>query len=261
MTDLNIHQRLNACMKEVSYIQKDTTVSGYRAMSHDGVIAMLRPAMVKHGVGMVVQQTNGKVIQNRDPAANIKMLLYSGTYDISFVNIDTPTDFITTRIQAHASDNGDKAPGKCASYAIKTVLLKTFYIETGENDESRTYEAPQFTELQQAEFNELLESDNALGFVCFSRTVGEDVMNALSGGLPKGQISSGKAKMRSLGNEGWSILKGSAAAIKEAIAESDQGKLLETVAELEPVERKLVAGMLEPSEIKAIKDVQSLAAQ
>ena len=40
-------------------------------------------------------------------------------------------------VEAHASDNGDKAPGKALSYATKSAILKTLSLETGENDESR----------------------------------------------------------------------------------------------------------------------------
>ena len=58
-------------------------------------------------------------------------------YNIHFVNIDEPADRLTVSINAHAADNGDKAPGKCASYATKTAILKALSLETGENDESR----------------------------------------------------------------------------------------------------------------------------
>ena len=34
-------------------------------------------------------------------------------------------------------DNADKAPGKAISYAFKYALLKTFALETGEDEESR----------------------------------------------------------------------------------------------------------------------------
>jgi hypothetical protein len=40
-------------------------------------------------------------------------------------------------LPSHALDNGDKAPGKAISYATKYALLKTFLLETGEDEESR----------------------------------------------------------------------------------------------------------------------------
>jgi hypothetical protein len=70
------------------------------------------------------------------------MGLYSGTYEINFVNIDVDhgVDKITVTIEAHANDNGDKAPGKALSYATKSAILKVLSLESGENDESRTDE-------------------------------------------------------------------------------------------------------------------------
>jgi hypothetical protein len=121
MSELNIYQRINAVMKEVEYVRKDAKVQGYSAVTHDMVTAVLRGSMVKHGI--VVQL--------------VSMMLYSGTYDVHFVNIDKPEERATITLDAHAADNGDKAPGKCASYATKHAMLKLFSLETGENDESR----------------------------------------------------------------------------------------------------------------------------
>ena len=71
------------------------------------------------------------------------MHLYSGDYAVHFVNIDQPEDRVTICINAHAADNGDKAPGKCASYATKSAMLKMFSLETGENEESRIAPPPE----------------------------------------------------------------------------------------------------------------------
>ena len=68
------------------------------------------------------------------------MGLYSGTYEVNFVNIDNGEDKVTVTIEAHANDNGDKAPGKALSYGVKSAMLKVFNLETGENDESRMEE-------------------------------------------------------------------------------------------------------------------------
>lgn len=145
MSDLlNIYQRINNVMKAVQYVQKDSSVSGmgggYKAVSHDQVISVARQALVDNGVMIFPNQTKGEFIQMRDVNAlpqPIKMGLYSGTYEINFVNIDNGEDRITATIEAHANDNGDKAPGKALSYATKSAILKVLSLETGENDESR----------------------------------------------------------------------------------------------------------------------------
>jgi hypothetical protein len=74
------------------------------------------------------------------------------------VNIDNPTDKVCVTVQAHAQDNGDKAPGKAMTYAVKTAVLKMFFFETGENDESRAESMDVLTinDQQQARLFELL---------------------------------------------------------------------------------------------------------
>lgn len=144
METLNIYQRINKVMQEVKYVQKDSSITGtgggYKAVSHDQVVSVARQALVDNGVVIYPNQIKGEFLQMRDVNATpnpIKMGLYSGTYEINFVNIDDSNDKIVVTVEAHASDNGDKAPGKALSYATKSAVLKTLSLETGENDESR----------------------------------------------------------------------------------------------------------------------------
>jgi len=133
----NIYQRINAVMKEVQYVQKDATVERYKAVSHDQVVSVARAALVKHGVVIFPQQTEGAIVEVMTTKSGGRMALYSGFYDVHFVNVDAPTDRLTVAVQAHAMDNGDKAPGKAVTYATKTAILKVLCLETGENEESR----------------------------------------------------------------------------------------------------------------------------
>ena len=136
MSDKNIFQRIAAVMADVQYVQKDRKVDTYMAVTHDKVVSEVRASLVKHGIVIYPEQVDGKLLIQRD-GINIKMHLYSGDYLIHFVNVDKPEDRATVRVQAHANDNGDKAPGKAMTYATKTAMLKIFTLETGENDESR----------------------------------------------------------------------------------------------------------------------------
>lgn len=143
MSELNIYQRIDKIREEVSYIQKDASVQGYKAVTHDQVTSELRPAMIKHGVVTVMRQTCGAIEDTgKVTKAGTPFTRYVASYDIDFVNIANPTDKFTTSISSIAEDQGDKGPGKCASYAMKTILLKTFNIETGESDESRQEQKP-----------------------------------------------------------------------------------------------------------------------
>lgn len=140
---LNLLQRINEVRKAIDYIQKDKSVStgggSYRAVTHDTVTAMVRPAMVEHGIvcwPSLVESTMIQPFQIEGEKAN-KQWRYEATYDFTFANVEDAGEFLVIRIQSHAMDNADKAPGKALSYAKKYAVLKLFEIETGEDEESR----------------------------------------------------------------------------------------------------------------------------
>lgn len=140
---MNLYQRINEVRKAINYVQKDKSVStgagSYKAVTHDQVTGMVREHMVKHGIisypVLVDSLSNPKEVDANMVTA--KQFRYEATYDIVFVNEEDPSDTLTIRIQAHAMDNADKAPGKALSYAKKYAILKLFEIETGEDEESR----------------------------------------------------------------------------------------------------------------------------
>lgn len=143
---MNLYQRINEVRKAINYVQKDKSVStggsSYKAVAHDQVTGMVREHMVTHGIVsypvLVESLSNPKEVNAAMETA--KQFRYEATYDIVFLNIDAPEEHITIRIQAHAMDNADKAPGKALSYAKKYAVLKLFEIETGEDEESRYQE-------------------------------------------------------------------------------------------------------------------------
>jgi len=140
---MNIYQRINKVREAVAYLRKDKQVESYWAVTHDMVTAELRPQLIKHGVVTVLRQTSGEV-QDTGKATKkgTPITRYVAFYEMDFVNMDDPTDKTTTSIGSVAEDQGDKAPGKCASYAVKYIMLKTFNIETGEGDEGRIESKP-----------------------------------------------------------------------------------------------------------------------
>ncbi len=133
-TTKNIYQKINDVMQEVTYVQKDAKIQGYKAVTHDQVVSVARQSFVKNGIVLEVDQVEGVF---DEPTQGAKMRLYHGTYEIRLINIDNPDDRVCVQMHAHALDNGDKAPGKAATYATKSAILKLLWLETGENDESR----------------------------------------------------------------------------------------------------------------------------
>jgi hypothetical protein len=157
---MNIYQKINEVRKEVAYLRKDKKVETYWAVTHDMVTAELRPHLIEHGIVTVLRQTSGEVqdtgkaTQRGNPITR-----YVAFYEMDFVNTEYPQDKFTTSIGSIAEDHGDKAPGKCASYAVKTLMLKTFNIETGEGDEGRIEAKPTpITDLDLITLKELCEA-------------------------------------------------------------------------------------------------------
>ena len=163
---LNIYQRINNIKKEVTYVQKDKHVTGggqnYKAVTHDQVVSVARQSMVDNGVLCIPSQIDGEITIMRDIKNDIKMHLYSGKYEVSFINEDDPSDKITISIHAQAADNGDKAPGKAITYATKSALLKVLQLETGEDDESRAESRATITDDQTKKLEDKLKGNESI---------------------------------------------------------------------------------------------------
>lgn len=154
----NILQRINDVRKSIGYLQKDKSVStgggSYRAITHDVVTGMVRQHMIDAGIVCVPNLVASCAHPKEE---GVKQFRYDATYEFVFANEDDPKDFVSIKIEAHAMDNADKAPGKALSYAKKYAMLKLFEIETGEDDESR-YQQEEFDILSHVDL--ILESPN-----------------------------------------------------------------------------------------------------
>lgn len=136
----NIFQRINEVRKLAAYVVKDQPVNKgqFKVVTHDQVTALLRPALIEHGIVVQVSEVSSAVVLTGMKAATgAEYVRFEGNYKIEFVNIDDPKDRTEMVLTAHAVDPGDKAPGKAISYAKKYAELKLFDIESGESDESR----------------------------------------------------------------------------------------------------------------------------
>jgi hypothetical protein len=253
-------------MNTVEYVQKDATVSTgggtYKAVSHDMVLAVLRKEMVSHGIVVRVEQVTGAIIVPMDKDKGMKQHLYSGDYGVHFHNMDKPEDYLTVMVNSHAADNQDKAPGKAMSYAVKYAMLKTFGLETGENDEGRFPDFQPFTDVQKEEFDAFIEANNdPFGFLCFTKTIGDDTFMALQSTFPAGKIVAGKKIANQLITDGFKILHDTAAEVDNLVQMQDADGLLQIIEEFQtPIQRKLLGGLLKPEHLKVIKELKELAA-
>lgn len=120
----NIAQRINACMAEVDYIQKEKKSGmNYSIVSHDAVTAKVRPILQRHGV--VYYPRNIQVVQNGNRTEAV--------FTVRFENIDDRSDFIDVETIGYGVDQQDKGPGKAISYGVKYALLKVLGLETGDD--------------------------------------------------------------------------------------------------------------------------------
>jgi hypothetical protein len=121
---MNIHQRLAAVMRDVTYIQKEKKQGmRYSIVSHDAVTAKVRPALLQNGVIYYPMHLNMNQAGNRTECTMI----------VRFANIDEPDDCIDVASAGYGIDDQDKGPGKAISYAVKYALLKALGLESGDD--------------------------------------------------------------------------------------------------------------------------------
>ena len=137
---LNIHQRINAVMQDIAYVQKeDKKVNNqYKFVSHDAVTAAVRPHLVTHGITVIASVANHNQDGNRTEVDLV----------VNFHNIDDPSDTVSVNVFGYGVDQQDKGPGKAFSYAKKYAFLQTFCLETGDDPERQNIDhvADQTTE-------------------------------------------------------------------------------------------------------------------
>lgn len=164
MNDLNVHQRINAVMRDCEYLQKKKAQQG-KGIKYDEVIAMLRDLLIKHGIVMVVRQGS---LEHVSDVEGTKQKVYQGSYEMDLVNMDKPDEVVTHTAFAQGMDGGDKAPGKAHTYAVKMMLVKGFGLETGDDEESRSEKIDKMNVINSEQYNYLekhcltLDSDNNL---------------------------------------------------------------------------------------------------
>lgn len=150
-TPATLAERMLQVMTEVSYVQKDEKKidNKYRAVTHDAVIAKLRPSLVKNGILVLVDVKDHKITDTWEASSyqgkKTRYSLTEVTTAITFVNAFDSQDREIIHSFGYGIDNQDKGPGKAISYSVKTGLLKTFCLETGDDpdqDQGDNYDVP-----------------------------------------------------------------------------------------------------------------------
>lgn len=143
----NIHQRIQAVKKKVSYVRKTGEIAQgrekYRVVTHDEVTGVLHEALVEAGINLEINilPDTIKETQSGTSAAGTPRMRFYAHFKVQAVNVDTPDNRLSMLVVVHADDYGDKGPGKAISMAMKIFKLKVFDLETGENEEERVEDA------------------------------------------------------------------------------------------------------------------------
>lgn len=266
---LNIFQKINEVRKEVSYIQKDAKVQGYKAVSHDMVVAALRPQLIAQGIIIYPTLISGVTeLTGTQTSSGTPIIRYEATYLVRFLNIDDKDDFVDMTVSSHANDQGDKAPGKAISYAVKTAELKMFSLETGDNDESRIEGSARDVfnnETMTAFANVMLQALNdGKGHFVIGRSqiTKKDLWEATGKGTRgKGTGFYSSAEKQEFGDKGGlyiAAINDYAQAIKQAVDAEDDSGVMENLEELtDRTDKNLVWQRLDDeckSYIKRIKE-------
>ena len=244
---MNILQKLNEVRKKIEYIKKDAIVNNrYKAVTHDMVTAMVREHLVTEGIIVSPSLTSSKVADTGTKTkGGTPIIRYEANYRVSFISVDDPRDLLEIAVEAHANDEGDKAPGKALSYATKNALLKVLSIETGENDETRIEAVPAaYTEQQKTMFDTLISQGDSLGLSALLGLLTDEAQTSLFNSFEKGSTSSGKEIVRSLQSEGAAKWQSLLLDIKAMMEGEDSSGLKEATQELDSHEKQYLAKVL-----------------
>ena len=199
----NIYQRLNKIRREVEYLKKDATVTGYKAITHDFVTSAIRRHLIDNGVLTIPRQISAELRDTgKVTKGGVPFTVYIGMYEFDFVNEDDPSDMLTVRVGACSEDTADKGPGGAISYAMKYAFLKVLNIKTGESEESRHDQKPDYiSDDQGIELTDLInETDTDMAkFLVTAKA--KDVAGILQQSYPmlKGLLEKKKGQMREPG--------------------------------------------------------------
>lgn len=147
----NLFQKINDIQKQVKSVHKGGTVkinerSSYSAVLHDDVTALLHDPIANAGIVAMSRMESCKLETFETQKTYNGQTTSSRSYmvkvwaSVTFMNSDNPTEQFQTQCFAYAIDSGDKATGKAYSMAIKYCYLKTFMLESCDDEESRDYE-------------------------------------------------------------------------------------------------------------------------
>ena len=129
MRESNLAAKMFYIKSLIKNVQEDLDIGRYKAISHNMITKTVSKPMNLVGVFYIPHCKSTVQDGNR---TEVVMAL-------EFINVDNPQErMIVGDYVGYGIDSQDKGPGKAYSYAIKYILLKTFGILTGEDDQDES---------------------------------------------------------------------------------------------------------------------------
>ena len=134
----SLAQRLNAVRAEVTYVQKSSRIDGkFNAVSHGEVLRKVRASSVKHGIVWWPESTvvlHREIVHTTTRKGDERLVFWTQcavTFRVE--SVDDAEDFRLVQVVADGMDDQDKGAGKASTYADKTMMVRFFNLESGDD--------------------------------------------------------------------------------------------------------------------------------
>lgn len=134
MPHANIHIALSAVMAEIDGVvvqKKKSEGLNYAFASIDDMIAVIRPALTKHGIVVYPSGVSDMTRTVEPNAKGTPMTNVSALFTFTFAHGESDT-YAYAQVPGEGRDSSDKAHNKALTAAYKYALKQTLMIETGD---------------------------------------------------------------------------------------------------------------------------------
>ena len=157
-TENNLYQRILSVYKKVTSVIKEAEIeqgnNSYQVVTHDTVTKALHIPVAEAGI-VCWPTMKSCVVTSFEKEKEYQGKKQIQTWyradvvaQVKFINADNPQDVLESEIHSYAFDTSDKAIGKAYSMAIKNIYLKTFMLESLDQEEARPLEDGSYKEIK-----------------------------------------------------------------------------------------------------------------
>ena len=133
--DKNIYQRITAVTDAIKAFEKDGTNTQFRFKyaSIEDVVQTIQPICIEYGICLIQEAVTDGTIHKFQGSKNDNMI---STCDVitHAVNMDDPTDSVTTHMPGQGYDSLDKGIFKAVSGARKYAIFGMFNLHAGDEE-------------------------------------------------------------------------------------------------------------------------------